>query len=345
MGSLVRLLYNVTIGDEEVEIWRKDGLDYSKSTTRNLVASTAVEIQGKTGIGPEDVEVDENGNIYAGLDNGDFIRIAKDGSYKVLVNTGGRVLGIDRAPSGEFILADAEKGLLSYDIERNKLKTLLEEVNGMKLVFTDDVDVSSNGIVYFSDAAQRYNVRNYVFDAIEHNNDGRIISYNLKTNQSELLADGLYFANGVALSEGEDFLLFNESWIRRVSKLWLKGERKGQVEVFADNLPGIPDGISRGESGIFWVALAAERSLFLSMFSEAPFVRKMLVSIAPAALFPKHDGWAHVLGFSLEGALRYQFIDPKGTNYSNITSVEEVDDKLYFGSLKNKSVGIYPIQW
>ena len=155
----------------------------------------------------------------------------------------------------------------------------------MKLVFTDDVDVSSNGIVYFSDAAQRYNVRNYVFDAIEHNNDGRIISYNLKTNQSELLADGLYFANGVALSEGEDFLLFNESWIRRVSKLWLKGERKGQVEVFADNLPGIPDGISRGESGIFWVALAAERSLFLSMFSKLHLLEKCLFQLRQQPYF------------------------------------------------------------
>ena len=272
----------------EMKKWKsgeKDGLDYSKSTTRNLVASTAVEIQGKTGIGPEDVEVDENGNIYAGLDNGDFIRIAKDGSYKVLVNTGGRVLGIDRAPSGEFILADAEKGLLSYDIERNKLKTLLEEVNGMKLVFTDDVDVSSNGIVYFSDAAQRYNVRNYVFDAIEHNNDGRIISYNLKTNQSELLADGLYFANGVALSEGEDFLLFNESWIRRVSKLWLKGEKKGQVEVFADNLPGIPDGISRGESGIFGLLLLQKEVCFYQCSRKLHLLEKCLFQLRQQPYF------------------------------------------------------------
>ena len=116
--------------------------------------------------------------------------------------------------------------------------------------------------MYFSDAAQRYNVRNYEYDAIEHNKDGRIISYDLKTGKTEVLLSGLYFANGVALSDDESYLVYNESWIQRVSKLHLNGEKKGQTEIFADNLPGIPDGVSKGSSGIFWVAIAAEKSKF-----------------------------------------------------------------------------------
>ena len=56
----------------------------------------------------------------------------------------------------------------------------------MRLGFTDDISVSKKGVVYFSDAAQRYNVRNYEYDAIEHNKDGRIISYDLKTGKTEV---------------------------------------------------------------------------------------------------------------------------------------------------------------
>ena len=72
---------------------------------------------------------------------------------------------------------------------------------------------------------------------------------------------------------------------------------------------------------------------------------KLLVSIAPRSLFPKHDSIALVMGFSAEGTLRYILEDKDGSVYSNITSVEEVDNKLYFGSLKNQSVGVYQMKW
>ena len=83
----------------------------------------------------------------------------------------------------------------------------------------------------------------------------------------------------------------------------------------------------------------------ISLGCAMPFIRKLLVSIAPQALFPKHDNIALVLGFSAEGAVRYVLEDKEGEGYSNITSIEEVDNKLYFGSLKNRSVGVYDMKW
>ena len=174
-----------------------------KATVRSLKNANVINIQKNQGIGPEDMEVDEAGVVYTGLDNGDFLSIDQSGKETILTNTGGRILGMDRAPDGSFILADAEKGLLHYDLVNNKLTVLTSEAEGLRLGFTDDISVSKKGVVYFSDAAQRYNVRNYEYDAIEHNKDGRIISYDLKTGKTEVLLSGLYFANGVALSDDE----------------------------------------------------------------------------------------------------------------------------------------------
>ena len=112
---------------------------------------------------------------------------------------------MDRAPDGSFILADAEKGLLKYDMKTGRLEVLLDEADGLRLGFSDDISVSKAGIVYFSDAAQRYNFKNYVYDAIEHNKDGRIISYDLNTKETKVLVKDLYFANGVALSKMKAF--------------------------------------------------------------------------------------------------------------------------------------------
>ena len=36
------------------------------------------------------------------------------------------------------------------------------------------------------------------------------------------------FANGIALSQNEDFLLINECGASKIWKYWLKGEKRGQ---------------------------------------------------------------------------------------------------------------------
>ena len=80
-----------------------------KATMRSLKNANVINIQKNQGIGPEDMEVDEAGVVYTGLDNGDFLSIDQSGKETILTNTGGRILGMDRAPDGSFILADAEK--------------------------------------------------------------------------------------------------------------------------------------------------------------------------------------------------------------------------------------------
>ncbi len=70
----------------------------------------------------------------------------------------------------------------------------------------------------------------------------------------------MYFANGVALSENEDFVLVCESARYRITRFWLSGPNKGSSDVFVDNLPGFPDGVSSDNRGTFWVALFTVRN-------------------------------------------------------------------------------------
>ena len=50
-----------------------------------------------------------------------------------------------------------------------------------------------------------------------------------------------------------------------------------------------------------------------------------------------------ILGFDAEGKLQYNLQDPNG-GYDYITSVLQVDDKLYLGSLKEAAIGIYTLK-
>ena len=50
-----------------------------------------------------------------------------------------------------------------------------------------------------------------------------------------------------------------------------------------------------------------------------------------------------ILGFDTEGKLQHNLQDPNG-GYDYITSVLQVDDKLYLGSLNEKAIGIYTLK-
>ena len=85
----------------------------------------------------------------------------------------------------------------------------------------------------------------------------RLLEYDVEKRTTISLLEGLAFANGVALSENEDFVLVCESTKYRVTRLWLDG-RTPQVETFIGGLPGYPDGVTRAVDGGY---LASNQSL------------------------------------------------------------------------------------
>lgn len=55
-----------------------------------------------------------------------------------------------------------------------------------------------------------------MFQVIELNHLGRLLSYDPDTGSVKVLLDGLYMPNGIVLSPGEDFLLLAETSIGRI---------------------------------------------------------------------------------------------------------------------------------
>jgi sugar lactone lactonase YvrE len=49
-------------------------------------------------------------------------------------------------------------------------------------------------------------------------------------------------------------------------RYWLQGPKAGSAEVFMDNLPGPPDGISLAGDGVnFWVTIYSEVRIFVCL--------------------------------------------------------------------------------
>ncbi|MBT3478061.1 MAG: strictosidine synthase family protein [Candidatus Marinimicrobia bacterium] len=284
------------------------------------------------GIGPEDVAVDDSGNMYAGYEDGRIIKYDVYGkSLGVFADTKGRPLGLAFDADGNLIIADANKGLLSADINGN-LIVLTTEVHGIPFAFTDDVDIGPDGKIYFTDASSKYGIHDYRMDLMEHRSWGRLIMHDPKSGLTGTLMGGLYFANGVAVSPDGDFVLVNETSAYRIQKYWLKGEKAGQAETIMENLPGFPDGISSNGKGIFWLALPALRKDIIDNLAGKPFLRKMVLRL-PETAQPAPDRHGFVLGIDGNGNVIHNLQHPSPESFSPITSVEEKNGILYLGSL------------
>ncbi|MGE0711118.1 MAG: SMP-30/gluconolactonase/LRE family protein [Planctomycetota bacterium] len=301
-----------------------------------------VEVLGRGLRGPEDVAVDAHGRIYAGLEDGWIARLRPDGhDPELLLNTGGRPLGLAFAADGRLLVADADRGLLAVDPTRRVVEVLSTEAEGGPYGFADDLDVARDGTVYFSDASSRFGWRTYKQDLLEHAPNGRLLAWDPRTRRTRVLLRGLFFANGVAVSADQRFVLVNETGQYRVTRYWLEGPKAGTSDVFCDDLPGFPDGISARPGGGFWLALASPRDPALDALAPYPFARKV-VSRLPEALQPAPQRHAWVLGLDAEGKVVADLQHRAPDSFSPVTSVEEWGGKLYLGSLSYPGLARIP---
>ncbi len=60
---------------------------------------------------------------------------------------------------------------------------------------------------------------------VQGGSTGRLLSYSPQTGKTQEVVGGIFYANGVALSKDEDFVLLVESAALRVLRIWLKGPK------------------------------------------------------------------------------------------------------------------------
>ena len=241
---------------------------------------------------------------------------------------------------GNLIVADAYKGLLSVS-PQGEVTVLAAEHAGVPFRLTDDVDVAADGTIYFSDASSKFSVADSRLDFLEHWPNGRLLSYDPATGETTLLLDKLYFANGVAVSPDGSFVLVVETAKYRIQRYWLMGERAGESEIFIDNLPGFPDGVSSNGRETFWVALYSPRVPSLDRLLPHPFWRKVIARL-PGWLQPAPLHHGFVLGLDPEGNVIHNLQDASPDAYAPVTSVEEWGGALYLGSLTAPAIGRLP---
>jgi sugar lactone lactonase YvrE len=212
---------------------------------------------------------------------------------------------------------------------------------GSPIVFADDLDIAADGTVWFSDASARFGYEDNFYDFLEGRATGRLLSYDPASGQTRVRLTGLFFAHGVALGPDDDYVLVNESMGGRVRRLWLRGPKAGQSDLFAANLPGTPDNISFNGRDTFRVAMPALRSAADALAGH-PLLRKVISRLPYELMQSGLTPISFVMGFNLHGEV-VQDLQDNNASYHAITSANECDGSLYLGSIPMDAVGRYPL--
>lgn len=192
---------------------------------------------------PEGVAIGPDGWIWAGTDAGDIFRIAPDGArHEVAFSLGGFALGLAFDGAGALFVCDLQRACV-IRVDLSTGETAQWTHPALKIPNYPVVDAAAGRLL--------------VSDSHEPDSPGPgIFSFDLATGTPTLWFDGaLSFANGLAMRDDDPALFVAETFARRITRIPINADGSaGTPGTFADDLPGLPDGLAFDRAGNLVVA-------------------------------------------------------------------------------------------
>lgn len=231
----------------------------------------------KTGLGlnrPEDVVVGRDNRVWASDASSACAEILPDGSLRRVGRAGGQPNGINMDLEGRIIIANYESGPVQrLDTASGKVETLCAEVEGEPLTSSNYPILDRGGNIWCANSTRS----DPWTQALDGRADGMLFRIR-PDGRAEKMADGIRFANGLALDADESHIYVCETTGCDVLRYRIRSdgslgpaERYGPVlgqaapDLDPDQLPGpeesvglgLTDGCGFDQEGNLWVTLVA----------------------------------------------------------------------------------------
>lgn len=199
---------------------------------------------------PECLAFDAQGELWAGGEAGQIYRIDGRGRVREAANLGGFCLGLTFGPDGDLWVCNLKMRALIRLDRKLRRKATIERVSGRKLRTPNFTVFDGEGNLYGSDSGEWRKDDGFVFRVQA---DGK----------REVVADGLGFPNGLALSADGRFLYVAQSTRDDVVRLEIGSDgRVGRPRGFARKLARVPDGLAFDAAGNLYVTCYASDNVY-----------------------------------------------------------------------------------
>jgi sugar lactone lactonase YvrE len=199
----------------------------------------------------EGVMCARDGAVWAADGRGACSRIVADGTTTRVGAVGGEPNGICFDRAGRIIIANLAGQVQRLDPATGRHEVLAERASGVKTTSPNFPFVDRQDRLWVSNSTARADLMEAIMQPL---GDGFLFC--IRDGRSEIVADDLWFANGVALDAEERFVYVAESSKFRVTRFPIRPDGAlGTREQYGPDLGTAPDGIAFDEAGNLWATL------------------------------------------------------------------------------------------
>jgi gluconolactonase len=216
----------------------------------------AVEIFGKGALKAEGVVIDKDGNVYGGGRNGIIYRVSPDGKVSELVTlpSGSIPNGITMDRQGNLVYCDLGKKAVIRVTQSGQTSMIADRVGSLALSLPNFASYDAGGNLYVSNSSTR-DINSALVELTNPEPNGALVRIR-PDGRGEVVATGIYLANGTAIDPKEEAVYVLESTRDDCLRIAIKKDGTfGKPEIYSKDFPALPDGMAFDVDGNLFVTL------------------------------------------------------------------------------------------
>ena len=219
-----------------------------------------VKTIGKGIIRPEGVMAMDDGTLFTADARGQCARIHQDGRTEFFGDLGGAPNGICIDRQDRIIVANIGNGEVQALSNDGRHEVLMTHADGRRMRAPNFPFVDMQDRLWVSNSTEQEDINAVLLRPVP---DGSVVL--IENGRPRILADGIYFANGLTLDRAEEYVYVAQTMRRNVLRYRiLSGGDLGPAEVYGPESLGrlgFPDGIAFDEAGNLWVTFPTRNAI------------------------------------------------------------------------------------
>ena len=222
------------------------------------LAIDTVEIFGTGVLEAEGVVIDKDGNAWGGGRNGKVYKVSPDGKVHEVAQLppGSIPNGVTLDRAGNFVYCDLGKKAMMRLSPDGQVSMIADRVGTLALSLPNFASYDAEGNLYVSNSSTQ-DISQVLVELEKPAPNGALVRIR-PDGRGEIVAEGIYFANGTAIDPNEDAVYVLESSRNDCLRIQIKKDGTfGKPEIYSKDFPALPDGMAFDVDRNLYVTLPA----------------------------------------------------------------------------------------
>lgn len=204
-----------------------------------------IEVFGTGVLKAEGVVIDKAGNAWGGGRNGIVYKVSPDGVVHEVAQLPDRAIpnGVTLDRDGSFVYCDLRHHAVMRRSPDGTVSLVADRAGDLPLNMPNFCSYDAEGNLYVSNSSTRPG-REVFAEFTDPQPNGAVVRIR-PDGRGEVVATGIYFANGTAIDPNEDAVYVLESSRNDCVRIQInKDGTFGKPEIYATGFPALPDGMA-----------------------------------------------------------------------------------------------------